>query len=263
MNNIKIIASNTVSAVKSIVNLPKKLYYKKSGWLYDKRYPPTKFFMCGRPKIEIQCILCGFPRCGTHWIRNVFENSTGKKTFDMFENKPSPSDTEVRLLKIHAKCKLDARAKALWLLPRHTFTGKYIYIYRNPRDAIISLYEMHKIWKNCPDLSPKEYMQRHDPSRAYRWEINNWVLRKPKDVLVVRYEDLKSNSMDTFRMIFDYLGLDVPVNIDSIDKKVAAVDSGNRPRGTVNAWMNAPSDYQHIIDTVNKKLKREIDLLGY
>lgn len=230
---------------------------------YDARYPPTKFFRFHQSKIHIQCIMCGFPRTGTHWIRNVIEKSTNKKTFNLYTNKPLPSDKDVLLIKVHARSKFVARVKALWLLPPFDFGGRYIYVYRDPRDSIISMYEMYKKEKEYEDLNADEFLHIIDPIRQYCWEINAWVLQKHKDVLLVKFEDLKNLPSEGFRKIFKFLGLDSPIVDGSIRQMVCSSDSKKRPRGTAYGWKKAPGEYKLIIDTVSNKLEKEIKLLGY
>ena len=156
---------------------------------------------------------------------NVIEKSSGAKTFAIRDNKTRPATKDVCLIKIHARNKWIARAKALWLLPPHNFGGKYIYVYRDPRDAIISLYEMYRKWKGIADLQPKDFIKLYDPIRQYRWEINCWVLKSHKDVLLVRFEDLKAHPTPMFERIFGYLNLEVSVDNESVGERVAASDA--------------------------------------
>lgn len=207
--------------------------------------------------------MSGFPRTGTHWIMNVVEKSSGMKTYSIQERRITPDDKNICILKIHARNKIIARAKALWLLPPHDFGGKYIYVYRDPRDAIISLYEFYKNAKGLTSLEPEDFLKLYDPIRQYRWEINAWVLKNPKDVLSIKYEDLKANPIEGFRNIFDYLDINAPLKPECIHEKVLTINSKNRPRATAYGWQHCPPEYQGIIDSVNKNLCREIKLLGY
>ena len=227
--------------------------------LYDTRYPPTKFLRYHRSKIYIHCIMCGFPRAGTHWILNVVKKSTDQKTGELRGNsKPLPSDKKVILLKIHARNKLVARVKALWLLPPFNFGGKYIYVYRDPRDSIISLYEMYKKLKEYDNLEPDEFLNIYDPITQYRWEINAWVLRNHKNVFLVKYESLKLSPVEGFNRIFKFLGLDIQAAGEFIEEMVATSDSKKRPRGTAYGWKRAPIEYKFIIDEVSRRLAKEI-----
>ncbi len=214
-------------------------------------------------KAEIQCILCGYPRSGTHWIRSVIEKSSDYKTYDLFENKPNINEKKILAIKIHARNKLIARAKALLRLPPHKFSGQYIYTYRDPRDTLISLFEMYKKAKDVPNLDAEEFIRFYDPIRQYRWEIHSWVFPKHDNVLLVRFEDLKLNSIAEFERIFSFLKIDAPVNEEAIGIKVGLMDGTNRPRATVFGWKNAPEEYKSLINHTNFALKQEIKMLGY
>ena len=230
---------------------------------YDARYSLTKFILPQHSKIFIQCIMCGFPRTGTHWIRNVIESSTGQKTYNIYQDKPTPLDKNVAVIKIHARSKFVARAKALWFLPPFEFGGKYIYVYRDPRDAIISLYEKTKKEKKLDNLETDEFLKIRDPIRQYRWEIGAWVLPNHDNVLLVKFENLKLSPNEEFLKIFRFLELDSPVANDAIGEMVATLDSRNRPRGVAYGWKKVSADYNNLIDTVTKRLEMEIKLLGY
>ena len=177
--------------------------------------------------------------------------------------KPTPDDEYVILLKTHARNKFIARAKTLWLLPAHNFKGKYIYTYRDPRDAIISLYEMYKKRKNVSALSFNEFLDFYDPIGQYRWEIESWVLTKHSNVLLVRFEDLKQDPEAGFQKIFDFLNLTCPISEEFMRKVVNVHDVKSRPRATIQGWKNAPEEYKTLIDTISKQLKKEISLLSY
>ena len=252
---------NTVKTLKSI-------YRGKTlaplSTFYDYRYPPTKFIKKYKSEIYIKCILCGFPRTGTHWIRNVIEKSTGKKTYDLYFNKPTYLDKEVLLCKIHARNKKIAYLKALWLLPKFNFEGKYIYVYRDPRDSIISMYEMYKKEKKVDYIKPEEYLKVYDPIGQYRWEINSWVINKQKDVYIVKFENLRTNPEDYFKKILNFLNLNYPIANKYIDKLVGTSDKVKRPRGKAYGWRNTKNkDYKVIIDEIQKRLDREIKIIGY
>ncbi len=230
---------------------------------YDTRYPPTKFFYPNPNKITIKCILCGFPRTGTHWIRNVIEKSTGLDTYSVPPKKPLPVDKRGILVKIHARNKFLARVKALWMLPTHNFEGKYIYTYRDPRDAILSLYEKYKHDKGLPNLTPERFLSDYDAIGQFQWEISAWVMRKHDDVLVVRYEDLKRDSMGEFQRIFHFLNLEGEVREESVNEAVGIVGTTNRPRRTVFGWKSAPSEYQQTIHLISSRLDKELRSLAY
>lgn len=119
----------------------------------------------GEKKILIDAFLCGFPRAGTHWILNVVKESTGIPVYEISKNEKI-SINRLILVKIHARNRAVAKIKAFLSLPNYHFGGKFIYIYRDPRDAIISLYEMIK--KNKNFLGQEEFIKIYDPIGQYK-----------------------------------------------------------------------------------------------
>ena len=111
------------------------------------------------PEIDVTCVLVGFPRTGTHWIRNVTQKVSGfycpSLQHDECDINKVKAQKKIPLLKVHARSPMVAKLKLLLFFPPHRHSGKYIYTYRDPRDAIISLYEMYKILKNYPNLTTK------------------------------------------------------------------------------------------------------------
>ena len=261
--NRRNLTNNSVNLIKTAKNFVTGNLFMSLGSYCYPQYPPTKFLKWSLPKINVQCIICGYPRSGTHWIINVIEKSSGTKTFGISSIKITPATKDVCLIMIHARNKWIARAKALWLLPPHNFGGKYIYVYRDPRDAIISLYEMYKKKKDFPDLKQRDFIKLYDPIRQYQWEINAWVMKNHKDVLLVRYEDLRAHPTPMFERILGYLNLEVSVDNESVGEIVATSDTKNRPRATAYGWKYALPEYRGIVDSVNRKLGKEIKLLGY
>lgn len=250
------------------VNLSKTLLNVVSGKSFSKNVGVNVrnlllYLVPGKRILRVKCFMCGYPRSGTHWIRNVVENSSGQKTFNLYEELPLLGIENALVVKIHARDKRIANIKARLNLPPFQFAGKYIYAYRDPRDTIISLFEMYKVSKETPNLNPASFIDFYDPIRQYRWEINSWVLANHDDVLLVKYESLKLNPIDNFEKIFTYLDLKNPVHVDSIDQKVATMDKIDRPRGTVYGWKNSYNKYKELVDTVNDQLECEIKMLGY
>ena len=193
----------------------------------------------------------------------MISKSTGLYTRGLTSKEPLPDDKNGILVKIHARNKFIARTKALWLLPPHNFEGKYMYSYRDPRDAIISLYEMYKHHKGLSDLTPEQFLRDYDPIGQYRWEINAWVMRKHDNVLLVRFEDLKRDPALDFQRIFRFLGLDSEVDEESIKESVSGYDSTNRPRRSAQGWKSAPPEYHGLIEEISSRLDKEIRTLNY
>lgn len=224
----------------------------------------VKWLNPARKRINIGCYICGYPRTGTHWIQNVIEKSTGLKTHKTPTNE-ALDDLEIPLVKIHARTPNVARLKVFLTYPPYRFSGKYIYTFRDPRDAIISFYEYTKNRLNL-DLTPAEYIEQYDPVGHYIWEQKAWVLTKraPEKYLLVRFENLKNDPEAEFRKIFDFLGLESEISMEAVHERVSVGDQQtNRPRAEAFGWKTAPEEYQPLTDEVERQLGDMILELGY
>lgn len=213
---------------------------------------------------HIDVVLCGFPRCGTHWIRNVVANSIDRycPTLEDIDYARVRKQKYIPLIKIHARSKFVAKIKMFFLLPPHKAKNKFIYVYRDPRDAIISLYNMYNILKK-DNLSQQQFLELYDPIGQYSWEVNSWVLKENKNTLVVRFEDLKQNTNKTFVQILKFIDSSANLNQNAFKELVGQVENSNRKKGSLYGWKNSYSNYKTLIDQVNLKLSNEIKLLGY
>lgn len=217
-----------------------------------------------KSQFKIECVMCGYPRSGTHWISNVVQKSSDLYSPDYAEiDYKMALDKHIPLIKIHARSKSVLKLKMFLLLPPHIFKKKYIYTYRDPRDAIISLYNMYNILKN-KNLSQKEFLNIYDPIGQYKWEIKSWVLNnKSANVLTVRFEDLKNDTTNIFNKIFSFININENVNYESLNEFVGVVEKNNRKKGAIYGWKENYDEYIDLIEEINKDLSEEIVKLGY
>lgn len=217
-----------------------------------------------KSEFHIDVVLCGFPRSGTHWIRNVVSNSIDKycPTLEDIDYAKVRKQKYLPLIKIHARSKFVAKLKIFFLMPPNKSKNKYIYVYRDPRDAIISLYNMYNILKK-KKLTQDQFLKLYDPIGQYSWEINSWVLKKNKNTLVVKFEDLKLQSNQTFSKILDFINPKYTLKVNSFSELVGQVENNDRRKGSLYGWKNTYSEYKILIDQINLKLSNEIKLLCY
>lgn len=221
-----------------------------------------------KSNFNILSVLCGFPRTGAHWIRNVAEKSTKiycPSLADIDYNKIKKNQ-DIPLFKFHARSKFVAKLKMFFLIPPHKFNHKFIYVYRDPRDAIISLYNMYNIIKG-KELMQEEFLVKYDPIGQYKWELNSWVLdeksKRDKKILIIRFEDLKVNSNQTFDKIFKFLNIESKINDKGLNEFVGVVETNKRVKRTVFGWQQSYNQYKVLIDKINVDLKQELLSLNY
>lgn len=137
-------------------------------------------------------------------------------------------------------------------------------MYRDPRDAIISLYEMYRERTHRSNLNPELFLELYDPIGQFRWEFDSWIKKNPTRVMSVKYEDLKTDPKEGFRRIFDYIGIASSVDPSAINTPVNQVEqNSNRPRRAAYGWKSAPAEYQPLIEHVSEALFDEIRYLNY
>jgi len=174
------------------------------------------------------------------------------------------SQKQISVLKVHGRSKAMALFKAWLFLPPFRFNNKFIYTYRDPRDAIISLYEMYKVLKNNESLSFIGFINLYDPIGQYKWEVSNFILSSDTSVFPVKFEDLRTDPEVKFAEMFKFLGIDnFSLTKDVIDQQVAAADRTDRPRASVSAWKQSYEKYKDGIELINERCRDEMERLGY
>lgn len=121
---------------------------------------------------------------------------------------------------------------------------RYFITVRDPRDQIISGYwflrnrPLHPVHNMAMDLSLHEFITIElDPATAaiprLAW-LRSWLAnRDPTKSLIVRYEDLLTNTAGQLQSCFDFLGIDVdPTVVDSIVEQNSFQAKAGRSPGT-------------------------------
>lgn len=92
-----------------------------------------------------------------------------------------------------------------------------IYIYRDPRDAVLSAYEYGQ---RQPETRGGAYFEKHIPSIEagivwmQRYLANNWdAWRSYQDILVIRYEDMIVDHEKYVHKMNEYLKLNLPADV--------------------------------------------------
>lgn len=100
---------------------------------------------------------------------------------------------------------------------------KVILLVRDPRDAIVSRYHQHKdeLTQKLGCQSLDEYVCQGDDLAAYIQFYNDWQQHREsaRGFLMMRYEDMKANTLSEVQRVADFLGL--PLTPDEINDAIS------------------------------------------
>ncbi|XP_046448149.1 sulfotransferase 1B1-like isoform X3 [Daphnia pulex] len=149
-----------------------------------------------------------------HWDKFAAEGSFDTMdiiTIDEIEKMPSP-----RVLKCHLPFDL--------LPPNLLDTAKVIYVARNPKDAIVSLFYFHKLVNLCTFTGDLETFVDYFLDNKVLWTpyfgtvLDAWGKRSHPNLLILFYEDMKKDIRAQIKRISTFLNK--PVTPEQIEKLV-------------------------------------------
>lgn len=180
--------------------------------------------------------LVSFPKCGRTWLTfmlseiviRAYNIESEKKTIHIRQiTKNHP--TLPQILETHDDTQLtdeqgnqgDIQRLFIYGGRLQYLKNKVILLVRDPRDVVVShYYQVTRRTKNTPiKLTSLSEFVRH-PLYGFKriirfyqiWNRNRWI---PKSFLMIRYEDLVLNGIETLTKIIDFIGLEA-INSDLI-----------------------------------------------
>ncbi len=168
-----------------------------------------------------------FEKCGRTWLRVMIAKLIAKK----LKKKRLNLDTQFMTLGKAFPNIVFSHAGGNQLNNKINFkklfkNKKIIFLVRDPRDLIVSLYHEYTKRRKIYAGSIADFI--HDKKYGIHAPIkfmNYWAKemeKRPQDFLLIRFEDLKDNTQKELQRIVDFLG--VKINQDIIQK---AVDFGS------------------------------------
>jgi hypothetical protein len=168
-------------------------------------------------------MLGSYPRSGSTWLRFTL--------FEILSGEPSSFD------KVNAALRgISDYQHGAGLLPGNgRFIGTHepyrpayrraVYLVRDIRDVALSEYAFEKnlgIARDSMDAYLEDLLLGRKRHGSWQHHVESWIdspLAKSGDLLFIRFEDLRKDSVDVFRQMVDFLR--VKVNIETIERAVA------------------------------------------
>jgi hypothetical protein len=155
-----------------------------------------------KPDPKSRTALASYPRSGNTWVRFLLEKAVGEECGSIYKDRIMPRGAEGIAIKTHA---LDS--------------DKYeraIHVVRNPLDVI----ESYFFWKRDVAKKAVEWDENiRTVAREWREHTQHWLAAK-SPVHRVRYEDLKTRTVEELGALVRWLGYEVPAT--QIEAAVAA-----------------------------------------
>jgi hypothetical protein len=173
------------------------------------------------------------------------------------------------------------------------YPEKIIYLKRDPRDVMISLYEFacfnHQREFALDEFLVMNYYYVANPP-GVRGVKNIYYLpgpeactveeafhlyhqshlhapqhESPVETLTLSYEEMVEDPQNAFDRAFAFLDLDCPLNPEFIQLKVSLYSDSTRKRGIAYGWRQPETQehYAPLLEQVNARLNDQIVSLGY
>jgi len=171
-------------------------------------------------------IISPFGKCGTTWTQQIVHSlrTRGDLDFDdisrvvpWIETSPdlgidldAPQRAEPRAYKSHLSWKAVPKG------------GRYIVSFRDPRDALVSMYRFMEGWFFEPgtipieDFARRRFMKRGEGMDYWAHLVSWWTQRDNPSVLLLAYEHMKQDLPRTIERIAAFIGIPLDAELKAI-----------------------------------------------
>ncbi|CAK9297461.1 unnamed protein product [Gordionus sp. m RMFG-2023] len=167
-----------------------------------------------------------FPKSGTTWTAEIVSliksevNIPFVKSLDISErviHLETPPNRSLKLLEDLGSPRIFGTHLPFHLLPDSIKKGdcKVIYVMRNPKDVAVSFYHHHRMAKDLGNFSGsfKDFLALFSAGKTvcgswFDHVIGYWE-QTEKNILFLKYEDMKKNFRENIEKIADFLGADL------------------------------------------------------
>jgi len=222
--------------------------------IYPARFEQKHLDSAARYKATSSDIfVCAYVKCGTTWTQNIvwlivhkgepinftLRNCIPMLEFDGCEATEAIDNSKYpRIIKTHFPYQET---------PQHK-DAKYVYVTRNPKDALVSYYYHVKGFAhcNCPDVTLDTiydfYLKGKVIFNGFFENVNSWYeQRHQPNVLFLLYEDMKKDLRGNILKIARFLGenyeKDLIANDEEVLKKVLEESSFESMKEKTTKWV--------------------------
>lgn len=164
--------------------------------------------------------IVSYPKSGNTWMRFLFGNILFEGDFDFANMNEKIPDIYHKDKKFIDNLKCPRVIKSHEPYYNSLTKAKVIYIYRDPRDVVVSYYFWHKKFapnsvKNFEDYFEK-FMKGKLPFGLWSQHVHRWkeaAINNPENIYIIKYEDLKESPFEQFKRVLNFC------NIDSSDNE--------------------------------------------
>ncbi len=213
---------------KTFLCVPRDYLYESaqgSAKRLKRHLPRFYYYLSLRPiksiisHLQTEVFLISFPKCGRTWLRLMI----GKVLADLYGideknllnlKRMARSRREIPAIRVAHEDNPDYKTPEELSTRKPEFSDKrVIFLVRDPRDVVVSLYHQKKYRERCsweiPDLA--EFIRRERGSaKTIAKYYNVWIANRniPQDFLLIRYEDMQKNTVQELKRVISFLGIE-------------------------------------------------------
>lgn len=169
--------------------------------------------------------IVSYPKSGNTWMRFLFGNVLFEGNFDFTNMNDKIPDIYHKSKSFIDKLTSPRVIKSHEQFNNSLISAKVIYIYRDPRDVVVSYYYWYKKFspKNAKSFDSffEKFIKGKLTYGLWSQHVSAWkkaATKHPESVYVIKYEDLKDNPFVHFKNILKFCNINV--NSETIHKAI-------------------------------------------
>ncbi|XP_061166951.1 sulfotransferase 2A8-like [Saccostrea echinata] len=199
------------------------------------------------PMRKDDVLISSYPKSGNHWLNEIVPRllqgtveSSHRLIYTFLEFVPDLQD----LKSVPSPRVVTSHLPYRFLPKEHTQNnGKIIHIIRNPKDVAVSAFHHYITDPNTKNYVPADWSVFLDEFLHGEYFYGSWferekeweeaALQQPENILVLYYEDLKRNGLETLTRISSFLGLSSdPTFLQAVYDECSFDEVQKRRKGT-------------------------------